>query len=108
MKGVTGDLCEGPPRLRAIAACTLLKNVTPCPPPHQFLVVAVHWVRPRDAPRLTRRIPRPQRRAVHVLRPIRIGPSLVTSRHDPHVLDGASLEHASRVDLSSEALSGNV
>jgi ketopantoate hydroxymethyltransferase len=34
--------------------------------------------------------------------------TLIGSRHDPHVLHGASFEHAGCMDLSLEALPGDV
>ena len=70
--------------------------------------MSTRWIRPGDAPRLNRRVPGAQRGAVHVQRLIDIGAAILVARHDPHVLDGASLEDASGVDLSLQSARGDV
>ncbi len=91
---------EGPTRLGAVRADTFLKNVRSVPPADLFLVVPTDRVRPRDAPRLGRSVPRAQRGAIHVHRPIGIGTTLIAPRHYPNVLHGTSFEHTRGVDLS--------
>src|SRR4029450_6401500 len=108
VKRVRWDVGEGPPRPGAVRTRAFLKNVPTVPAADLFLVVPTDGVRPRDAPRLSRGVPRAQRGAVHVHRPIRIETTFIISRHDPYVLHGASFEHASRVDLSTQPARGDM
>src|SRR5262249_53765130 len=64
VKRIGRDFGERPARLRAVAARSVLHDVAAVPVADLFLAVAADRIRPRDAPRLNRRIPRAQRRAV--------------------------------------------
>src|SRR4030095_11192604 len=106
VKRVRCDVGEGPARPGPGQTRAFLKNVPTVPAADLFLVVPTDGVRPRDAPRLSRGVPRAQRGAVHVHRRVRIETTFIISRHDPYVLHGASFEHASRGDLSTHPSRG--
>src|SRR5262245_25960270 len=69
--------------------------------------MAADRVGPGDPPGLNRRVPGPERRAVHV-HPRLCMITRSTRGHDPYILDGASFQHAPRVDFACKALRRDV
>jgi hypothetical protein len=100
VKRVRSDFGEAPTGLRAVGTSADLDDVLAAPPANLRLEVVARRIRPRDAPRLNRRVPRSKRRAIHIHGRIDGASPRRPRRHDPDVLHGTSFKHPPEVSLA--------
>jgi hypothetical protein len=105
----SGNLTRSdPPGRGSVRSSADLHDVLADSAPNLSFMMITRRIRPGDLPRLSGRVPHPQRRPVYVHLLVGQRGSVTDRRHDPDVLHCATFERPAEVDVSLQAAFGHV